>query len=312
MHTSTDHSDVIHAIDAYVRTDALNVDKDAPIGVFDSGFGGLTVLRQLARILPHESYIFFGDRGRCPYGPREQSQVNAFVQQICAWFVSRGVKMIIIACNTATAAGLVEAQKHFNIPILGVIDPGARGAVAYTKNKRVGVIATQGTVRSQAYTKAIHKLDKRITVYSMAAPRFVEIAERGLRMSDSKWENYLSRTSDIYIRPEFRNIAISYLDPLRRADIDTLVLACTHFPLLAPLISSVIGNDVTLVDPAIEVSQDARAVLQQVHFIQNTDHKGTYAFYCSGDTQKDFKDFASRVMHMDVMHVHRLDFPDPV
>ncbi len=308
------NADVSHIASAHDRKRHLDntfhsIRKDAPIGVFDSGFGGLTVLRQLKRALPHEKFIFFGDRGRCPYGTRKQGQINLFVQQICQWFVDRGVKLIVIACNTATAAGLDEARKNFNVPILGVIKPGARGAVATTKNNRVGIIATQGTVNSGAYTKAIRSLNKDITVYSVAAPRFVEIVERGLCMEDSVWENYISRTTDVYIRPEFRTIAIQYLEPLRRAGIDTLVLACTHFPLLKSLIGGVIGSDVVLVDPAVEVANDARDLLQRNNLVEDSHHPLEFEFYCSGGMLEDFKDFASRVLKMDVQEVHRLDFP---
>lgn len=283
---------------------------DAPIGVFDSGFGGLTVLRQLQTALPNERYVFFGDRSRCPYGPRPLSQVNMFVQQICQWFVNQGAKLIVIACNTATVAGLEEARKRFDVPILGVIVPGARGAVEQTRNKRVGVIATQATVNSNAYVAAIHSMKKDVEVSSVATPRFVEIVEHGLRTDGSPWEGFPSRTSDIHVRPEFRDIARAYLDPLRQSGIDTLVLACTHFPLLAPLISDVIGDDVTLVDPAAEVSKDAVRVLAQRGLISPKGRSAQCEFYCSGNTQEEFKEFASRVLRTDVGAVGRLDFPD--
>ena len=151
--------------------DIMQTFDNAPIGVFDSGFGGLTVAREIAKALPEESIIYVGDSARCPYGPRSLSEVDGFVQQIGSWLVQRGVKLIVIACNTATAAGLAHAQQTFPVPVIGVVEPGARAAAHATRNKRVGVIATKATVESDAYTKAIRHLDAGITVFSTAALR---------------------------------------------------------------------------------------------------------------------------------------------
>lgn len=225
---------------------------NAPIGVFDSGFGGLTVAREIAKELPRESIVYLGDSARCPYGPRSLDEVDGFVQQIGAWLVERGVKLVVIACNTATAAGLAHAQRTFPVPVIGVVEPGARAAAHATKNRRVGVIATKATVESDAYTKAIRHLDAGITVFSTATPRFVEIAEQGLRMAEGPIEDFTSLVSTVYIRPAFQEIAREYLEPLRRCDIDTLVLGCTHFPLLKALIGGVVGREVTLISSAQE------------------------------------------------------------
>ena len=168
---------------------------NAPTGVFDSGFGGLTVARGIEEALPHESITYLGDSARCPYGPRSLSEVDGFVQQIGGWLVERGVKLIVIACNTATAAGLAHAQKTFPVPVIGVVEPGARAAVHATKSRRVGVIATKATVDSNAYTDAIRHIDAGITVFSTATPRFVEIAEQGIRMAEGPIENYTSLAS---------------------------------------------------------------------------------------------------------------------
>ena len=168
---------------------------DAPIGVFDSGFGGLTVARELAKALPRESIVYLGDSARCPYGPRTLQEVDGFVQQIGGWLVDRGVKMVVIACNTATAAGLAHAQRTFPVPVIGVVEPGARAAAHATRNNRVGVVATKATVESNVYTRAIRHLDAGITVFSTATPRFVEIAEQGIRMAEGPLENYTSLAS---------------------------------------------------------------------------------------------------------------------
>ena len=211
--------------------------SDAPIGIFDSGFGGLTVARDIAKKLPNESLIYLGDSARGPYGPRPLSEVDGFVQQIGSWLVSRGVKMIVIACNTATAAGLSHAQQTLPVPVIGVVEPGARAAAHATKNRRVGVIATKATVESDAYTKAIRHIDAGITVFSTATPRFVDIAEQGIKMAEGPIEEFTSLASKVYIRPAFQEIAQDYLDPLRRCEIDTLVLgAMSHLsrPLTKP------------------------------------------------------------------------------
>ena len=157
--------------------------SNAPIGIFDSGYGGLTVARAIAERLPHENIVYVGDSARCPYGPRDLHEVDGFVQQIGGWLVNQGVKLLVIACNTATAAGLAHAQQTFSVPVVGVVEPGARAAVRATLNRRVGVIATKGTIESGAYSTAIRNLDAGITVFSTPAPRFVEIAELGVRMA---------------------------------------------------------------------------------------------------------------------------------
>ena len=166
--------------------------NNAPIGIFDSGFGGLTVARSIRERLPHEDLIFFGDEARCPYGTRDLREVRKFVRQFCSWFTEREVKMIVIACNTATAAGLHLAQEEFDVPVLGVIEPGARGAVRSTRNRRVGVIATQATVESGAYAAQIRALDAGVTVYSSPCPAFVQRSEecRVGKECRSRWSPY--------------------------------------------------------------------------------------------------------------------------
>ena len=269
---------------------------NAPIGVFDSGFGGLTVAREIIKALPNENIIYFGDTKRCPYGPRDQKEVESFVLEICQWLVNKHVKMIVIACNTATAAGLVAAQQTFSIPIIGVVEPGARAAVRATHNRRVGVIATKGTVESGIYTTAIRNIDAGITVFSTATPRFVEIAELGIRMARGPLENYTSLASKVYIRPEFQEIAQDYLDPLRRCDIDTLVLGCTHFPLLKALIGGVIGSRVTLISSAEEVAKDCTDLLTRRGAMADPKQPAYRHFYTSGENLDEFRDFGTRVL----------------
>lgn len=230
--------------------------NNKPIGIFDSGFGGLTVARAIHERLPQESLIFFGDTERCPYGTRDLREVRGFVRQICTWLSKKDVKMIVIACNTATAAGLALAQMEFDVPVVGVVEPGARGAVRMTRNRKVGVIATQATVDSAIYADTIRTLDAGVTVYSSAAPRFVEIVEDGLRKSNSPIERLTAEASDVYLRPAFQEIARDYLDPIKKASVDTLVLGCTHYPVLEPLIQQAVGENVSIISSSDETAKE--------------------------------------------------------
>ena len=287
--------------------DASEAYSCAPIGVFDSGFGGLTVAREIAKALPQESLIYVGDSARCPYGPRDLSEVDGFVQQIGAWLVAQGVKMIVIACNTATAAGLAHAQRTFPVPIIGVVEPGARAAVHATRNRRVGVIATKGTIDSGAYAKAIRHIDAGITVFSTATPRFVEIAERGIRMAEGPVEGYTSLASKVYIRPAFQEIAKEYLEPLRRCEIDTLVLGCTHYPLLKALIGAVVGRDVTLISSAKEAARDVREILDRKRALAPEGTLPVRRFYTTGNDIDEFRSFGGRVFRQPLESVEHLD-----
>ncbi len=280
---------------------------NAPIGVFDSGFGGLTVAREIARALPGESLVYVGDSARCPYGPRDLSEVDGFVQQIGSWLISQGVKLIVIACNTATAAGLVHAQQTFAVPVIGVVEPGARAAVHATRNRRVGVIATKGTVDSGAYAQAIRTIDAGITVFSTATPRFVEIAEQGIRMAEGPIENYTSLASKVYIRAPFREIAKEYLEPLRRCQIDTLVLGCTHFPLLKALIGGVVGRDVTLISSASEAARDVVEILGRKGALADPAVAPTYRFCTTGEDIAEFQSFGARVFGHPLGEVRHID-----
>lgn len=289
--------------------DANEAYSCAPIGVFDSGFGGLTVAREIAKALPQESLIYVGDSARCPYGPRDLSEVDGFVQQIGAWLVAQGVKMIVIACNTATAAGLAHAQRTFPVPVIGVVEPGARAAVHATRNRRVGVIATKGTIDSGAYAKAIRHIDAGITVFSTATPRFVEIAERGIRMAEGPVEDYTSLASKVYIRPAFQEIAKEYLEPLRRCEIDTLVLGCTHYPLLKALIGAVVGRDVTLISSAKEAARDVREILDRKRALAPEGTVPVRRFYTTGNDIDEFRSFGGRVFRRPLEVVEHVDLP---
>lgn len=265
----------------------------APIGIFDSGLGGLTVAREIQAVLPGESLLYLGDTARCPYGPRDPAEVRRFVLEIGAWLERHDVKLIVIACNTATAAALELAQRVFSVPVIGVVEPGARAAVMATRNRHVGVIGTVGTVESGAYSRAVRALDAGVTVFSAATPRFVDIVEEGLRRDVGPMEGLLADASEVFIRPSFYELARDYLDPLKRSRVDTLVLGCTHFPLLSAAIQQVMGAGVTLISSAEETAREVAETLAR-RGDAASGGGGEARFATTGDTS-EFSRLGSRV-----------------
>lgn len=273
-----------------------------PIGIFDSGLGGLTVADAVMAALPSESILYFGDTARCPYGPRPRDEVRDFVLQVGEWLSRHDVKMMVVACNTGTAAGLRAAQRTFDIPIIGVIEPGARAAVTATRNRRVGVIGTVGTIESGAYSTAVRTLDEGVTVYSIATPRFVELVEAGLRMDSGTLEDWFADASDVFIRPAFYEMARDYLDPLKRNGVDTLVLGCTHFPLLSTAIGQVMGPEVHLISSAQETARQVGESLEARGQLSGEKTRPVHAFATTGDPD-EFARFGSRVLRRPIARV---------
>ena len=268
--------------------------NELPIGIFDSGLGGLTVAGEVMSALPHESVVYFGDTARFPYGPKPDADVRRFVLEIGAWLAARPVKLIVIACNTGTARGLPAAQQAFDVPVIGVVEPGARAAVRATVNRRVGVIGTVGTIESGAYTDAVRAIDAGVTVYSVATPRFAEVVEAGLRRDTGPIEDLMSDSADVFVRPSFSRMARDYLDPLRRVGIDTLVLGCTHYPLLSAAIGSAIGGGVRLISSAEET---AREVVETLRMREHLRVGGAveHSFATTGDPE-EFARLGARVL----------------
>jgi glutamate racemase len=215
-----------------------------PIGVFDSGIGGLTVVRELLHRLPHESILYFGDTARVPYGPKSPETVARYSQEAAAYLLSHDVKMVVIACNTATAHASARLSATLSVPVVGVIEPGARAAVQATRTARVGVIGTAGTIRSGAYDLAVRRRLQDARVYAQPCPLFVPLVEEGWRTHGAA-----------------RLIAEDYLTPLRDMDVDVLILGCTHYPLMRDLIADIMGPEVTLVDSAAETAQEVADML---------------------------------------------------
>ena len=227
------------------------------IGVFDSGLGGLTVLKEIKRILPNEDLVYFGDTARVPYGPRSKETIMKYTFQAINFLLTKDVKAIVIACNTATARSLVEAQEKYDIPIIGVIEAGARTAAASTKNGKVGIIGTEGTIKSKAYNTEIKKIDKRIKVYGKACSLFVPIVEEG-------WAN----------TEVARLTAKEYLKDLEEKGVDSIVLGCTHYPLLKRTIGEEVGMEVKLVNPARETAIDLKNILIERNLLNTKEELG--------------------------------------
>jgi glutamate racemase len=258
---------------------------DAPIGIFDSGVGGLTVARAIIDQLPNESILYVGDTARGPYGPRPLAEVRSFALEIMDQLVAAGVKAIVIACNTASAATLRDAREKYDIPVIEVIQPAARRAVSASRTGKVGVIGTQATVDSGAYLDAFAAAPQ-LKITSIACPQFVEYVERG-------------ETSGA----EITAIAQGYLKPLIDSDIDTLVLGCTHYPLLTGVISYVMGNEVTLVSSAEETAKDLYRVLVEKNLLRSaTAGKPTYKFVATGESAS-FTNLARRFLGPEVVTV---------
>lgn len=238
-----------------------------PIGVFDSGIGGLTVVHEIIRQLPRESIVYFGDTARVPYGPKSPDTVCRYSREISDFLRDEGVKAIVIACNTATAHALPTLQAEFRMPVVGVVEPGARAAVRATREGHIGVIGTAGTVRSGAYERAIRELNPEARVTARACPLLVPLIEEG-------WIDH----------PVTRQVAGEYVAPLVDAGVDTLVLGCTHYPLLKPLLCRLLGPDVQLIDSAAETAAEIGRVLRERHLEAPAGGDGpTHRFVASDD-----------------------------
>ena len=265
--------------------------REAPIGVFDSGVGGLTVAREIMRNLPSERIVYFGDTARVPYGSKSRESIIRFSRQIIHFLQEEHVKAIVVACNTASAYALDEVQKDLNIPIIGVVKPGAKVAAEATRNKRIGVIGTKGTIGSNIYADYIHEIDPEITVVGKACPLFVPLVEEGW-LKD----------------PVTVEVAERYLQELQEQDVDTLVMGCTHYPLLRSVLRELLGEKVTLVNPAYETAQSLKQLLKEM----NLDNPGIkeeefpYRFYVS-DLADQFTAFANSILPYDVSMTKKID-----
>ena len=267
-------------------SESVQLSRDAPIGVFDSGVGGLTVVREIMRQIPNEKIIYFGDTARVPYGNKSQETVTRFSEQIVRFLKTFHVKTIVVACNTASAYAMDALERDCDIPIIGVVKPGARMAAKVTRNGRIGVIATEATIGSRIYTQYIEALNKNVTIYGKACPLFVPLVEEGL-LED----------------PVTDEVARRYLTELIDIDIDTLILGCTHYPLIRSTLGKIMGPNVTLVNPAYETAQELRRMLDRMGLLNDEPPKlgsNRYQFYVSDKAEK-FVTFANSIIKYGIL-----------
>ncbi|TWJ32511.1 glutamate racemase [Geobacter argillaceus] len=262
------------------------------IGIFDSGVGGLTVLKEIVKALPQEDTIYLGDTARVPYGTKSPETVTRYARQIAGFLVRRDIKLLVVACNTASAVSLEALEAELPIPVVGVIEPGARRAVAVTRSGRVGVIGTEGTIKSSAYTRAIKRLAPEIEVLTQPCPIFVPLAEEG-------WtDNEVTRLT-----------TVNYLQTLRDAGVDTLVLGCTHYPLLKKVIAEVMGPDVRLVDSAEETARTVADILAERSLLRPATEMGNHHYYVT-DVPAGFIKVGNRFLGGRLGDVYQVNLED--
>jgi glutamate racemase len=260
-------------------------DRRSPIGIFDSGIGGLTVLKEIFTALPRENTIYLGDTARVPYGIRSPETVTRYSFENTRFLSSKQVKMLVIACNTASSVSLDAVRENFPVPVVGVIEPGAKAAAAATKNKKVGVIGTEATVKSNSYPRAIRSVDSSVEVFSIPCPLFVPIVEEG-------WTEGLITEM----------VAERYLADIRTKGIDTLVLGCTHYPLLKTVLAKVMGEGVRLIDSAIETAREIRCILQSSSLLNESAGSVNHEFYVTDAPQK-FLNVGERFLGRKIAHI---------
>ncbi len=243
-----------------------------PIGIFDSGVGGLTVVGQIQEILPGEDIVYFGDTARVPYGTKSKETITRFSVENVEFLMTHDVKLVVVACNTASSLSLEFLKRCFKVPVIGVIGPGARCAAGSTRNNRIGVIGTQATISSGAYEKAIKKINPKNSVFTQSCPLFVPLVEEG-------WID----------KKVARDIAGIYLDPLKKERIDTLILGCTHYPILRGVIEKVMGGGILLIDSAKEVAKEAKETLISCGLFNRTAKTGRQDFFVSDEPARFVK-----------------------
>lgn len=269
--------------------------RNAPIGVFDSGVGGLTVAREIMRQIPDENLIYFGDTARVPYGNKSKETITKYSRQIVHFLEEQKVKAIVVACNTASAYALDELEKEIDVPMIGVVKPGAKVAAEATKNGKIGIIGTEGTVASQIYSIYIKEINPQLKVIGKACPLFVPLVEEGL------WQD-----------PVTDEIAARYLNELIASDIDTLILGCTHYPLIRSTVGRIMGEGVTLVNPAYETAGELKRLLTQEDLLNDRKSglgSNRYRFYVS-DMADKFKTFANSILKYGILSAERINIED--
>jgi glutamate racemase len=267
----------------------MKAKKNSPIGVFDSGIGGLTVLKEINRVLPAEGTIYLGDTARVPYGSKSGDTVTRYSLEIAKFLVKQGIKLLVVACNTASAISIETIKKESPVPVIGVIDPGARAAIHASTAKRIGVIGTNTTIKSNTYLKAMKELDKGVHVFAMPCPLFVPLIEEG------------------WIKGKIAVlIAKKYLRYFKDKKIDTLLLGCTHYPLLKPVLSEVMGDRITLVDSAIETGKEIKRVIKETGLERKSEIKPLRRFYVT-DSPERFINVGERFLGQKIKNINKIN-----
>ena len=260
-----------------------------PIGVFDSGVGGLTVVKQISSYLPNENIIYFGDTARVPYGSKSNSTVIEYANENAKFLIRKNIKVLVVACNTASSVALDNLRENLDIQIIGMIQPGAETALQKTKNKKIGVIGTYATINNKAYSKELYKFTDELKVYEKACSLFVPLAEEGL-----------------INHPATKLIAEEYLKELREKEIDTLILGCTHYPILAEIIQEVIGENVTLIDSGIAASKEVEKYLEARALRSPSNSIGEGEFFVS-DLPNKFREVAELFLGKKIKNLQKID-----
>jgi glutamate racemase len=264
--------------------------KNRAIGVFDSGFGGLTVVSQIFKNLPQEEIIYFGDTAHLPYGTKSKDTVTGFSLKIVDFLEKQGVKLIVVGCNTASSYAIEALKEATDIPIVDVISPGAKAVMGLTKNNKIGIIGTTATIRSKSYEKAISELNTNISISVQACPLFVPLVEEG----------WIDEQVTLLIAKE-------YLGPLKNEKVDTLVLGCTHYPLLKKMITRVMGVNVNLVDSAEETAREVKRVLGEKSMLREAEDGAVkHRYYVSDDPEK-FVSLGRRFLEKDIIHIEKVE-----
>jgi len=243
-----------------------------PVGIFDSGIGGLSVVSEMNKILPSENIEYLADHVRQPYGPREKKEIEKFVIEIINFLLFKNIKACIIACNTATAAGLEKASRHFVIPIIGVIESGVHTAINNTKSGRIGLIATEFTVKSQEHINRIRSINPELKIFANPCPEFFHLVESGQFETEITYQ-----------------IAKEYLEPIKKEQIDTLILGCTHYPFLSKVIQEIMGPQVKLINPAYNTALEMKKILQKNDLINDSNIRNTEHYYTTGNSEQASK-----------------------
>jgi glutamate racemase len=260
-----------------------------PIGVFDSGMGGLTVLHECLVTMPHEDFVYLGDGARLPYGPRPLEEIRRFALEIGSYLEAQGVKIVLVACNAATSAGLADLQETLTVPVVGVINPEAHAAVQATRNRRIGLLATEATVSAGRYDELIHTLDAGASLHSVACPRLVPLIE-----------------GDDPFGEETAEAVREYAAPLKEEGVDTVILGCTHYPIIGPVLQRVFGRDVTLIFSADETAREVAETLARKDVENDPAREGSYRFITTGDPEV-FRETGARFLQLPIPEVEHVE-----